>query len=98
MQPCSSQLGHFSKFKVNTISILMFWLVPKQYQLLIKAQIQKFGFIQNKNLPVWVKVHHGLESLAHESLGRSHHTVPSKKKKRFQLVRCRKLKNFLAAV
>lgn len=64
----------------------MLWLVPKQYQLLIKAQIQKFGFIQNKNLPVWVKVHHGLESLAHESLGRSHHTVPRKKKRDFSLL------------
>lgn len=33
-----------------------------------------------KDLPFWVKAHHGLESLAHENLGHSHHTVPRKEK------------------
>lgn len=37
-------------------------------------------WIYKEYLLFWVKAHHGLESLAHENLGRSHHTVPRKEK------------------
>lgn len=54
-------------------------LVDPQRYLHCKGEIQRFGFIQNSDLPFWVTAHHGLESLARGNLGRSHHTVPKKK-------------------
>lgn len=54
---------------------------PKAAPALQQRGDADFGSICNTDLPFWVKVHHGQESLARESLGRSHHTVPREKKK-----------------
>lgn len=56
-------------------------LRPKAAPTLQQRGDADFGSIHDTDLPFWVEVHHGQESLAHESLGHSHHTVPREKKK-----------------